>query len=164
MEGDNMKDPFDYKFELIKQEMETIQSGIDTYNRTIFAVKGLAMTLFTAFIAFIGRQSNGPSGVIFLAMGIILLLFWILDALFKSIQKVYISRSTEIEAELRKPEFYQCLVKDSFEGFDFPGIEEAFKQWEKKKFSSAFAQFKNPTVWLIYVSMITLNIVISLFP
>jgi hypothetical protein len=38
--------------------LDSIQKGIDTYNRTIFAVKGLAMTLFTAFIAFLGKDSK----------------------------------------------------------------------------------------------------------
>jgi hypothetical protein len=156
-----MKDPFDYKFELVKQEMETVQKGIDIYNRTIFAVKGLAMTLFTAFIAFIGAQTSKPNSTIFWAMAFILLLFWILDALFKSIQKVYIDRSLEIERQLRKQEFYQHLAEDSFESFDFPRIEHAFEEWGKNKFAFAWAGFRNPTVCLVYVSLIFLDGVVG---
>ena len=158
-----MKEIADYKFELLKQEIDAVQKGIDIYNRTIFAVKGLAMTLFTAFIALVGSKNFAlPNKLIFLAMAIILLLFWILDAIFKSIQKVYIARSMEIEMEIRKPGFYQLLAEDSPENFNFPGIEHAFEKWQNGQFASAFAMFWQPTVFLVYASMIILDIVIGL--
>ena len=158
-----MKDLFDYRFELLEREMETVQGGIETYNRTIFAVKGLAMTLFTAFIAFVSSLSAKPGWVIFLAMGIILLLFWVLDAIFKSIQMVYITRSRDIEAKLRESGFYKRLADDSIEDFDFPRIEEAFKEWDDNKFRHFRPEFTRPTVWLIYVALIALNTAIGLF-
>ena len=63
-----MKDQKSYRFELLKFELDAIQMGIDTYNRTIFAVKGLAMTLFTAFIAFLGNETVRSHPVVFIAM------------------------------------------------------------------------------------------------
>jgi len=158
-----MKDQKSYKFELLKFELDAIQKGIDTYNRTIFAVKGLAMTLFTAFIAYLGKEADKPHLMVFIAMAGVLLLFWVLDAMFKSIQDVYISRGLKIEEEIRKPGFYQRLDDPIAEGLDFPGIEHAFASWKAKKGSSIRAEFLKPTVMILYIVLIVLDLTLGWF-
>jgi len=47
-----MDDEFQYKFELLKQEMDNLQNGIRNYDGTLFTIKGWAITVFSAFIIF----------------------------------------------------------------------------------------------------------------
>jgi len=156
-----MEDQKSYKFELLKFELDAIQKGIDTYNRAIFAVKGLAMTLFTTFIAFLGNKTGKPHLMVFIAMAGVLLLFWVLDAMFKSIQVVYISRGLEIEQEIRKPGFYQRLDEPDTGGPDFPGIEHAFASWKAKKGLPLLAEFFKPTVLILYIVLIALDLALA---
>jgi hypothetical protein len=93
----------------------------------------------------------------------VLLLFWVLDAMFKSIQKVYISRGLEIEQEIRKPGFYQRLDEPAAEGPDFPGIEHAFASWKAEKGSLVLDEFFNPTVMILYIVLILLDLALAGF-
>jgi hypothetical protein len=41
-----MSTNFDYQFELLKFELDTLQQGIRTYDSILFIIKGWAITIF----------------------------------------------------------------------------------------------------------------------
>ena len=116
-----MDDEFQFKLGLLKQEMDTVQNGIRTYGQVQFTIKGWAITIFSGFIFFATKETKP----IFLSLSAVaVILFWILDATFKSLQQVYIERATKIE------EFLQGLTPaqggKAFDKFTVPNIESTF--------------------------------------
>lgn len=152
-----MTNIFDYKFQILKQELETVQTGIDIYNRTLFTIKGWAITLFTGFMIFIAQYKKTGDFVI-LAMGVVIVLFWIQDAMFKSLQKVYIERSGEIETYLKSVNFENDLAAQNFNSGEitFPEIETKLGEWKEKLFAEATKEFFTPTIILTYLPLIGL--------
>jgi hypothetical protein len=118
-----MTDEFSFKFELLKREMDAVQSGIRTYGQVQFTIKGWAITLFSGFIFFAAKEKQP----IFLGLcALAVILFWILDVVFKSIQKVYIDRAVEIETWLHGVKF--ASDQDPLQGLTIPNIDTKFEQ------------------------------------
>lgn len=81
-----MDDEFQYKFKLMKQEIDNLQNGIRSYDSILFIIKGWAITVFTAFI-FFAADKQRPLYLNICAVAVIL--FWFLDSIYKSIQLRY---------------------------------------------------------------------------
>ncbi|WLE97636.1 MAG: hypothetical protein QTN59_02110 [Candidatus Electrothrix communis] len=155
-----MNDEFQYKFELLKQEIEILQNGIRTYDGILFTIKGWSITVFSTFIFFAADKQK----TIFIVYSTItILLFWILDSLFKSIQKVYTHRYNQLERFLQGDEFSQALTERTFKTFPVPNIQNGFNLSGKEKLIDIFhsaIQFHN---YILYLSMLTLAIIILTF-
>ena len=50
MSENPVEDEFDYKFKLLMNEMDHLQSGIGSYDTIMFTIKGWAITAFSAFV------------------------------------------------------------------------------------------------------------------
>lgn len=120
---------FDLKLDLLKKEMDNIQGHIRAYGQVQFTIKGWAITIYSGFIFFAVKEKEP----VFLGLcAITVLLFWLLDAIFKSIQKVYIDRAIKIESFLQ--ELPVTKGKQAFKDFPVPNTESRFEQltpWEK---------------------------------
>ncbi len=126
-----MIDIFQSKFGLLKQEIDNLQTGIYSYDKILFTIKGWAITVFAGFIT-LAVQQGKPLLLLFAAIAVIL--FWILDALFKSIQRVYIARYNQIEEYLSGQEFVDALLRRDFNDFVFPQIGVSFQVDTKRKY------------------------------
>ena len=150
-----MNDEFQYKFELLKQEMDTLQSGIRTYDGTLFTIKGWAITIFSAFI-FFAADKQKPIFLTFCAIAIVL--FWLLDSIYRSIQRIYIKRYNQIERYLQSPEFTQAVEARSFKDFHVPNAGSGFTVAGKEKYIAIFQasfMFHN---FLLYAVMLILTL------
>jgi hypothetical protein len=132
-----MKDEFKYRLELLKQEMKTAQNGIKTYNEAQFKVKSFALPLLAGFLTF-AMDKHRP--IFLLSSVVIVILFWIQDAYFQSIQKVYMDRAREIEKIFLSAEFSEAFTKESLSDLSIGGkpvqipyIEAGCIDWEKHK-------------------------------
>lgn len=92
------KDFFDYQYELLLKEVDILQSAIREYDKTLFTIKGWAITIFSAFVFFIAEK--GKPELLGLA-ALSMILFWVLDAIYKSFQRRFIYRYLYLEAFLR---------------------------------------------------------------
>jgi cytochrome b subunit of formate dehydrogenase len=153
-----MDDEFKFKLELLKYEMDTVQSGIRAYSQVQFTIKGWAITIFSGFIFFAAKEKQP----IFLSLSAIaVILFWILDAIFKSIQEVYICRATKIEHFLQKLEFLPD--KHPFQNFTVPNTESAFEQLKGMAKAKATLQAGlMPQLALLYVVMLAVIAVLGI--
>ena len=148
-----MNDEFDYKFELLKQEMETLQNGIRTYDSNLFTIKGWAVTIFSTAVYF-SIQARQPIYLMLGAMSV--LLFWMIDAVFKAVQRIYILRYNKIEQYLQSPRFAQAVANHSFKDFIIPDVGSGFHLATKKYWPAILqAAISLPTV-LLYVAMLVL--------
>lgn len=82
------------RFELLKKGIDIVQEGISRYGDVQFKVKGWAITIYSGFVIF-ALQHKQP--VMLLACGVTVLLFWVLDAFYKSLQCVYVDQARRIE-------------------------------------------------------------------
>jgi hypothetical protein len=126
-----MDDNFKFKFELLKQEMDSVQKGIHTYGQLQFTIKGWAITLFSGFVIF---ALDKDMWVILVVGAAVVIFFWFLDASFKGLQKVYLDRAKKIERFLQKVE--PAKGERAFENFRVPNTESGFnrlKGWKKAK-------------------------------
>jgi hypothetical protein len=141
--GSDRKLSAEMKFEILKWEMSAVQDGMRTYGQVQFTIKGWAITVFSGFIFFAVKEDE-PMFLILCAISVFL--FWILDAIFKSIQKVYIIRAGTIEL---------CLREDRLPAV-MPGIEKAFSDyWNKKEqIKKALEAGREFQLALLYLVMI----------
>lgn len=130
-----MNSEFQYKFELLKQEIDILQNGIRTYDNTLFMIKGWSITIFSAFITF---AADKDKPVFLIYCGISIMLFWLLDSIYKSIQRIYISRYNEIESFLKSSDFDKAIKEESFDCFQVVNTGSGFKISGKEKYKAIF--------------------------
>lgn len=153
--SETKQDEFEYKFELLKQEMETLQEGIRTYDTNLFTVKGWAITIFSAFVIF-AAQARQPMYLAFCAIAVVL--FWLVDAIFKSIQRIYTHRYNRIEQFLQSPTFAQAIAERSFKDFRIPDTGSGFRVTNKERWPAIFSAAIMLPTSLLYVAMLLLTI------
>jgi hypothetical protein len=95
------KDLFDYKYDLLKEEISTLQSSISEYDKILFTIKGWAITVFSGFIFLIASEEDHR--VFFIAMAALAIaLFWSLGLIYKTYQQRFLSRYNFIEKYLHR--------------------------------------------------------------
>ena len=154
-----MSDEFEYRFELLKQEMATLQDGIKTYDGILFTIKGWAITIFSAFI-FFAADKQKPIFLVICAVAV--MLFWLLDAIYKSIQGVYIHRYNQIEEFLRSPQFTKTIQERSFNDFSISRVGASFKVGREEKFKTIFRAALMLHNFVLYVAMLILIVCVSI--
>ena len=149
-----MNEVFECQFDLLKQEMGTLQEGMKTYDGIIFTIRGWAITVFSAFV-FFAADKQKP---IFLGLSAIaVILFWLIDAIYKSIQNVYIHRYNDIEKFLQSQEFIQAIQEQAFKNFAISQIGASFRQVTgKDKFHGIIHSALMFHNFVLYVSMLFL--------
>lgn len=149
---------FDYQFELLKFELDTLQQGIRNYDSILFVIKGWAITIFSAVILF-SAQVEKP---IYLLLCVIsTLLFWLLDGVFKAIQRAYTLRYNEIEKFLQSDRFRKAFTKRSLDGFVSPDISSGFSRGLKFEIRQiARSALIYPTA-MLYISILILTSIIA---
>ncbi len=157
-----MKDQFDYQFELLNKEMDTLQANIRNYDSILFRIKGWALTVFSGFVFFSLRE--GRSTYLLLGAAAVLM-FWTLDATYKGFQRTFIIRYNKIEHFLRT-DFPKAVVNRSFKGLNLPDVgarvSVASAQEKTRPLKAAFfwhtaflyvamlALFGALTLWLLF--------------
>lgn len=151
----DMNDEFDYKFELLKQEIENLQGGIRAYDGILFTTKGWAITVFSAFVVF-ALDKQKPGVFPFCAAAIVL--FWLADSIFKSFQRVYIRRYNDIEVFLKSSKFNEAVAKRSFEDFGIPTLGSGFKRTLKEWLAGYWREFIQLDNNFVYIAMLILTV------
>lgn len=108
---------FEFQKNLLTEEIKYIHSIITDYDDLSFKIKGWAVTIWSAVVAF-GAKENAP--LVIIASIPVLIAFWILDAYFKQYQRRSMSRISVIEDFLNsKYDFENNGLKKAFEMKDF---------------------------------------------
>jgi hypothetical protein len=118
-----VNDEFDYKFDLLKQEIDAAQQGIRTYDNILFVIKGWAITIFAAFVVF-ATQADEPRYILLCLLSV--MMFWLIDVTFKIIQRIYRARYVQIEKYLQSDEFSLATKERSFKDFRIPDLDSGF--------------------------------------
>lgn len=105
---------FAFQLDLLRDEIDDIQSKIAMYDDLSFKIKGWALTLW---IAILGYGINQRSPLLPLVSIPVLVAFWFLDAYFKSYQQRAMARMGYIER----------FINDSIEG-PIGNLAKAFEE------------------------------------
>jgi hypothetical protein len=84
----------DRQYDFIVKEYDLVQSRIRDYDTRLFQIKGWSITIFSAAI---GLAIAQDIKLLLIVPFFSCLIFWGLDALYKSFQHIMIDRSLEIE-------------------------------------------------------------------
>jgi hypothetical protein len=115
--GAGPKSLFTFQYELLMAEVKFIQARIAAYDGIAFRIKGWAVTLWSAVVGF-GVKEKTP--LLVLASLPVLLVFWLLDAIFKGYQRRTTSRMGAIERFFdSRPPFEANGLREAFERQDF---------------------------------------------
>jgi hypothetical protein len=87
------------RFDLLKIELATIQGGIRGIDSILFQVKGWCVTVC---VAVAGVALSQKSAVLTAVAGAAVVGFWLVDAHYKSLQRVFITRDNAIEDALKE--------------------------------------------------------------
>lgn len=150
-----MDDEFEYKFELLKQEMACLQDSIRTYDSNLLTIKGWAITIFSAFV-FFSAQAKRPAYLVFCAASV--MLFWLVDALFKELQMVFIHRYNRIEHFIQSQEFAEAVVGRSFKKFPVPDTSSGFRLIFKERVPNYLWAIIGLPTSVLYVVMLAMTV------
>jgi hypothetical protein len=111
------QEEFNYKLELLRDEISVIQGKISDFDSLSFRIKGWAITLWTAISGIAIREMSAHIAAIALP---VLMAFWMLDGYFKSYQQRSMQRMGYIEGFLN-PNAHPTsdTLSDAFEHRDF---------------------------------------------
>jgi len=116
---------FDFKCSLVMEEWKLANSNIGRLDGIVFTIRGWAITAATAAIAY---AYSKPDPKVCLLILFPIFALWLVDALFKRFQRVFITRSKEIESYLSSPEFEEDFAAQTMANFTTPSISERFGQ------------------------------------
>jgi hypothetical protein len=91
------KDDFEYRADIIIKEWDMTQTNIARFDTLMFALRGIAATSVGAIFS-VAATLEKP--LIILGGTIPIFIFWMLDAIYKTLQRNVIIRSREIESYL----------------------------------------------------------------
>ena len=129
-----------------------------------FKVKSFAIPLLAGFATF-AMDKHRP---IFLLSGVmIVLLFWLQDAYFQSIQRVYMERAREIEKNFLSTDFSEAFSKRSLSDLRVDGkpvqllsLETSCTAWEKEKFRKILPRAYSSQTLSLYIPLLMLILVL----
>jgi len=148
----SQRDLFDYQFDLLTREMDTLQENIRAFDGRLVTIKGWAITVVSG-IAFLALREEDFGYLIF--GGFSVLAFWMIDAMNKGVQRSFIVRYNRIEHFLRV-DFPSALQHRSFKGFNLPDISGRVSVRSVARKTSSFRAAFYPHTALIYGSMLFL--------
>ena len=108
---------FAFQYELLMAEVKFIQSRIAAYDGIAFKIKGWAVTLWSAVVG-LGAKEKAP--LLVMASLPVLLVFWVLDAIFKGYQRRSMTRMGVLERFFdSQPPFEHDGLRGAFARQDF---------------------------------------------
>lgn len=102
------------RLDIIKQELDMVQSSVDKYDDINFRIRGWEVTIWSALMVVFFQSGKHP--VLLIAV-LVPIIFWALDGLYKSFRQSYRNRRDKISVYLSSKKFEREFAsgKISFE-------------------------------------------------
>ena len=154
-----MKGLFDFRLEILKQEIDNLQSSIRNYNNILYLIKGWSITIFSGLIALAIQQNNEK--IILISIPTVLM-FWLIETLARIVQRHFIARYHKIEWFLRsKSRLEDAWQKEDFHDLNFPDMIARYSVKDIKVKTSFWYNAKTLQTSALYI--LQMLIAISLF-
>jgi hypothetical protein len=149
---------FNFRLEILKQEIDQLQQNIRNYNNSLVVIKGWSITIFSGLISFSIKDRN----INILIIGIITcIMFWIFDASVRRVQQFFISRYNKIEWFLRNTKLLnEAWAKLTFPRLNFPDLTGT-KSVRDLEFKTTFIRVAiRSNVSLLYIIQISVILIV----
>lgn len=113
-QGADQKDAFDLQLEFLKVELETVNSAIERIDGTTQATKNWAVGIWAGSIALL-LDKDLPQYITFSA--VLPVVFWVVDAWWRRIQRSFIFRSQKISEFLNSDQLFESFAQRKLVGF-----------------------------------------------
>ncbi|QIO58722.1 hypothetical protein ELI20_01140 [Rhizobium ruizarguesonis] len=125
------KDFFDRKVTILMKEWDYLQTHIARFDTISFSIRQWSATIFSAFLGGSIALKN-PQGMLIAIVPVLLL--WLMDGVWKSIQLRLIDRNVEIQIFLASKEFEDAHTNLSMDSFVTPTMFQGFRKttWPAK--------------------------------
>jgi hypothetical protein len=150
---------FEFQLDLIKRELDILNSCIDKIDTVTQGFKNWTILLWSgSVILAFGKDATEFQGK-YLLTAIIPLLFWVLDAWWRRIQREFIFRNNKISDFFNSPDFTRSFEQKEIIGlrmYDLRGSKSGDKQ-HYEKFTSLKRAFLFKTVGVFYLGLILIS-------
>jgi len=146
---------FDRQLELLKMELELVNSTIRQLDDITKGIKNWAIVVWTGSVG-LGLSTANLHKFLWLT-GLIPLLFWIVDASYRRHQRTFIVRMRDISDFVNSSEFDKS-ARDRLP-FSFKLLQMRTKKGKKTDLLSVM-MFR--TVWILYLGLIVLSVLLWL--
>jgi hypothetical protein len=166
------KELFEFQKSLLSKEIEHIHSQISHFDDLSFQIKGWAITVWSALIAFGAKERLS---IVILASLPAILSFWILDTFFKQYQRRYMNRKSMIElffaseGEFKDRGLSEAFCRVDFGNFPIHDPISSRSRRLSKDFESKYKErtkywraFTVPNVLYFYLLLILSTIVVAI--
>lgn len=142
------------QFDILKKELDLIDAAIRQIDDITKSIKNWAIVAWSASVG-VSLSSNELKAYVWLT-AFLPVLFWILDASYRRVQRTFIGRNRKIRDFINSGEFKNAANLN--EPFDFPLLEMRFKSnsWKDKLFGIMVFR----TVWVLYVGLSLLSVIV----
>ena len=155
-----MKDLFDFRLEILKQEIDNLQASIRNYNNILYLVKGWSITIFSSLVALAIQQGNEK---IILVSVPTALMFWLIETLARMVQRRFIARYHKIEWFLRsKSKLEDAWQKMAFRHLNFPDMIARYSVKDIGIKASFWYSAKTLQTSALYILQIVIAIILFL--
>ncbi|MDP2698347.1 hypothetical protein [Thalassospira sp.] len=157
------KDEFEYRFEILKLEMDHLQAAIAKYDDIIFKIRGWAVAAFSAFVI-VSLHTKQP--ILSLVAILPICSFWLMEAMQKNFQHRFIRRKARIENYLQSKNFSKAISERVFDQFEIPDMSNRIGRRKKdtvqrKKETSIYRSGWYFNVRIIYLPLISVCAAVS---
>lgn len=142
------------QFDILKKELDLIDTAIRQIDDITKGIKNWAIVTWSASVG-VSLSSNELKAYVWLT-AFLPVLFWILDASYRRIQRTFIGRNRKIRDFINSDEFKNAANLN--EPFDFLLLEMRYKSnsWKDKLFGIMVFR----TVWVLYVGLSLLSVIV----
>ncbi len=156
-----MTTAFEYKLEILKQELEYTNSTIRKMDDIMKNVKNWAIIVWGVGLGTAIASDSLKNSVWLTAL--FPLLFWFVDALFRRIQRCFIYRLDQISDFLNSEQFIQSFEQQTLVGFTLlDPMAKKSRGADYKSFVSMRRIMCWPTTCALYVGMAVMSFVVHL--
>jgi hypothetical protein len=142
------------QFDLLKKELDLIDGAIRQIDDITKGIKNWAIVTWTASVG-VSLASNELKTYVWLT-AFIPILFWLLDASYRRVQRTFIGRNREIREFINSDDFKNAAISE--EPFDFKLLEMRTKSNDWKDKLLGVMVFR--TVWVLYGGLSLLSIIV----
>lgn len=142
------------QFEILKKELDLIDTAIRQIDDITKGIKNWAIVTWSASVG-VSLSSNELKAYVWLT-AFLPVLFWILDASYRRVQRTFIGRNRKIRDFINSDEFKNAAILNK--PFDFLLLEMRYKSnsWKDKLFGIMVFR----TVWVLYAGLSLLSVIV----
>jgi len=156
--------PFQFKLDLIKWELESIAKVIERMDNFAQASKNWAVLIWAGVISLtLSKDINQLRPLLILMTSIVPILFWYIDSFFRRLQRRSIFRQTKISEYINSNDFINDCNNNVFQNFivvDITGVQYR-QNPDYKAFVSQRKTMKYREVSVFYSGLIIISLVLS---